>query len=326
MILMSLGDPLSVTIECLVQMSGRLSSSSQPIVLVGSRWHLEYQCRLLKTDLPIQGNLSRDSFGSTLGPGLWFYNLNDPSLRNEDPRTLSPLQRGRIAYAALSEVAELMTLSSSKVAVVTGPIDKFACQKAGFAFPGQTEFFEAKAGREGIMLLAGPRLKVGLVTNHLALKDVASHVTESRILAKLDCLTTTLQKIYKIAQPRIAVTGLNPHCGDGGLFGLEEKQVLSPAIAAGQADDRVIIGPLPADTAFFRCYTGEFDAVLAMYHDQGLGPLKTVHFYDAVNITGGLPFLRISPDHGPAANLFMQGQAKIDSLANAIQLASEYLE
>ncbi len=328
MILLSLGDPLSITIESILRLKDRLPALVHPIVLVGSRWHWQHQCSQLGQDLPVREFTAELVNRQACSPGFWFCDIDRQSVIEEDPRRLSPLQRGMIAYQSLQKTRQLIQLiqqQQARLAVFTAPIDKFACQQAGFPFPGQTEFFESLAGREGIMLLSGPKLKVGLVTNHLALSEVTAAITETLVRRKIASLVGTLQQIYKIDQPRIAVAALNPHAGDGGMFGSQDERILAPAVAAAAREYRQIVGPLPADTVFFRCYQGEFDAVLAMYHDQGLGPLKTVHFYDAVNITGGLPFLRVSPDHGPAANLYMQGRANLDSFAHAFQLASEYL-
>jgi 4-hydroxythreonine-4-phosphate dehydrogenase len=215
------------------------------------------------------------------------------------------------------------------LAVVTGPIDKYAARAADFAYPGQTEFFADLWQSQAIMILAGPKLRVGLVTNHLALRDVAGAISSDLICSKAILLTQSLRSTFGITCPRVAVTGLNPHAGDGGLFGDEEHRLIAPALKRAQlllGSEATLTGPLPADTAFYRGYRGDFDAVLAMYHDQGLGPLKTVHFDDAVNISGGLRHFRASPDHGPAADLFLRRTASPASLAAAIKLAGDYLQ
>ena len=218
--------------------------------------------------------------------------------------------------------------AETPLAVVTGPIDKYAAKCAGYSFPGQTEFFADLWQTPAIMILAGPQLRVGLATNHLALRDVPGSLTQRLIVDKLLLLSQSMREIYGIATPRIAVCGLNPHASDQGLFGDEEARVIVPAITEARlhlGKSATLVGPVPADTAFYFGYKGEFDCVLAMYHDQGLGPLKTVHFDNAVNISGGLRHFRVSPDHGPASDLYLRGRASPASLVQAINLAVSYL-
>ena len=178
------------------------------------------------------------------------------------------------------------------------------------------------------MLLAGPKLRVGLATNHLPLKDVPKAMTQPLILRKLAIFAEGLRNIYGITHPKIAVCGLNPHCGDRGLFGSEEIEIIRPAIEAFQNNFAwtTVSGPLPADTVFHSAAQGLFDGVLAMYHDQGLGPLKTIHFDTAVNVSVGLRNLRVSPDHGPAASLYGKGTASMKSFTAAFDLCEKWLE
>ena len=181
---------------------------------------------------------------------------------------------------------------------------------------------------EALMLLAGPKLRVGLATNHLPLKDVPKAMTQPLILRKLAIFAEGLRNIYGITHPKIAVCGLNPHCGDRGLFGSEEIEIIRPAIEAFQNNFAwtTVSGPLPADTVFHSAAQGLFDGVLAMYHDQGLGPLKTIHFDTAVNVSVGLRNLRVSPDHGPAASLYGKGTASMKSFTAAFDLCEKWLE
>jgi 4-hydroxythreonine-4-phosphate dehydrogenase len=234
--------------------------------------------------------------------------------------------RGALAVRSLAQVGALTAAvpAGRRLAVITGPIDKHACVLAGFAHGGQTEYFEELWGAPAVMTLAGSRLRVGLVTNHLPLKDVPKALTAGTVLAKLALFVRTLREAFGCKRPRVAVCGVNPHAGDGGLFGDEESRCLAPALAAFKGDADVT-GPVPADTAFYRAYHGAFDGVLAMYHDQGLGPLKTVHFDDAVNLSGGLPHFRASPDHGPARDLFLRKAASPASFALTLDLAAAYL-
>lgn len=318
MLIITLGDPLSVAVECLLlEQELWAQQPEKTVVLVGSRaqWLHEAGSAIGFKDIKQWSAIS--------GPGLYFLD-SSPGSAAVDPRQLSTLQRGQMAFAALESLRQLPSTSSPR-AVMTSPIDKYNCAQAGFRFPGQTEYFEDIWGQQGIMILAGTRLRVALATNHLALRDVPAAVTQAVILQKARLLHASLQRIFGIDRPRLAVSGLNPHCGDGGLFGDEDQRVIAPAVAELRRAGLDISGPLPADTVFFRAYHGAFDAVLAMYHDQGLGPLKSLHFYDAINVTGGLPHLRLSPDHGPAAELYGRHEARSDSFRLALQQARIYL-
>ena len=322
MLIITLGEPLSVTVECLLRERELWAhEGGQTVIMVGAKQQWQYQSQEWKA-----GDLKfRDikNFSDINRPGLYFLD-SSPACPRMDPRKLDSKLRGEVAFAALQTLRSLPKLAEP-LAVMTSPIDKHGCAKAGFPFPGQTEFFEDLWSTQGIMILAGPKLRVALATNHLALRDVPPAIQPSLILKKSQLLQSSLQRIFGIAEPRLAVAGLNPHCGDGGLFGDEDRLCIEPAVRAAQAAGINIVGPLPADTIFFRAHSGAFDGVLAMYHDQGLGPLKSLHFYDAINVTGGLPHLRLSPDHGPAAELYGLGEAKSDSFRLALQQARQYL-
>lgn len=319
MIYLTMGDPYSVNIEILRRLAGELINPPVPLVLIGSYWQWQWQGQMLGL---APWEIDQRSSFSGLAPGIYFWNLDKNHLIGK-PEDLNLQQRGAIAKKSL-DVLQQVDLSR-KTAIITAPIDKKNCQLAGFSHPGQTEFFEGLAGSNGIMILAGPRLKVGLVTNHLALSEVSAAISKQLVQEKIEALAMTLRQIYQIENPRLAVVGLNPHCGDGGMFGTEDEQCIRPAVDNMRAKGWNVTGPIPADTAFFHAYHGRYDAVLAMYHDQGLGPLKTVHFYDAVNITGGLSFLRVSPDHGPASDLYGKGLANLESFQQALHHAFRYL-
>lgn len=215
-------------------------------------------------------------------------------------------------------------LAAGRVAaLVTGPICKTALADAGLPYPGQTELVaEAVGARRFAMMLAGPRLRVVLATTHVALRDVPAALTAERVFDAGELATAFLRDHARIASPRIGVLGMNPHASDQGRFGDEEEMVIRPAIARLRAAGVEATGPLSADTAFFRAFAGnEFDALVAMYHDQGLGPLKLVHFSDAINVTLGLPRPRCSPDHGPAYDLAGTGRADPASMIAAVLFA-----
>lgn len=216
----------------------------------------------------------------------------------------------------------------SRVALVTAPIDKARCKAEGFAFPGHTEYLAARAGvAEVAMLMVGPRLRVVPATIHLPLRQVPDALTPERIITAGRLLALALHRDFGIAAPTIGILGLNPHAGERGLLGSEEDTVIRPAIADLQAwaDERgapfTFSGPIPADTAFPQHASGHYDGLVAMYHDQGLGPFKLLHMHDGVNMTLGLPFVRTSPDHGTARDIAGQGIADPSSIFAALTLA-----
>lgn len=207
-------------------------------------------------------------------------------------------------------------------AVVTAPVQKSVINDAGVAFSGHTEFFQEKAGAgRVVMMLACPGLRVALATTHLPLKDVPAAITEKRLHEVLAILVQDLRTKFGIARPRILVAGLNPHAGESGHLGREEIDVIIPALQHFGDADCTLTGPLPADTLFTPKYLEQADAVLAMYHDQGLPVLKYKGFGNAVNITLGLPFIRTSVDHGTALDLAGSGRADSGSLQAALATA-----
>lgn len=318
MLVVTMGDPLSVNVELVETLLPDLKAMDCPVVIVGSAWQWRHQAKGLPGPL-VRG------WEETGDRGLWFLDpfAGNPTL--EVPtRQLSARDRGVCAVGCLDMLRQLPP--TRRLAVITAPIDKAACRLAGFAWPGQTEFFEHIWDDKGIMILAGPRLRVGLVTNHEPLALVPGLLSRDLIRRKALLFRRTLQRVCGLPEPAIAVCGLNPHCGDGGLFGDEENRLIVPAVEEAALQVPGLKGPLPADTVFHQALQGQWDGVLAMYHDQGLGPLKTVHFFDAINITGGLNHLRVSPDHGPAADLFLRGEARPDSMATALRYAGAWLD
>ena len=229
----------------------------------------------------------------------------------------------RNALAALEDAARL-ALTGEIAAVVTGPIHKARMQAVGFSFPGQTEFFADRSRSPNFaMLLTGGALTVALVTAHVPLKDVPSLLTGGEIV-RVGRLLASFLSLRTGRSPRIAVAGLNPHAGEDGVLGSEEIQTISPAVRLLAAEARAEwTGPLAPDTVFHRAASGEFDAVLCMYHDQGLIPLKLHAFDKGVNVTLGLPYVRTSPDHGTAFDIAGTGKARPDSMIAAINLAAE---
>lgn len=233
---------------------------------------------------------------------------------------------GRAALLCLKKVIEEMKVGLID-AMVTAPIDKNTIHGEEFPYRGHTEFLtnEFSAG-ESLMLLSGETLKVGLVTEHIPIKDVASHITKDRVELKIRLLEMSLKKDFNISKPKIAVLALNPHAGDEGLIGQEENEVIKPVIAELKAKGKLIMGPFAADGFFAAGQHTKYDGVLAMYHDQGLVAFKTIDFSSGVNFTSGLPIVRTSPDHGTAYAIAGKNQADESSMRQAIYLACDIVK
>ena len=224
------------------------------------------------------------------------------------------------------ELAVGLARSSAASAVVTGPVSKDQLYRIGFAHPGQTEFVAERCGvspANVAMMLAGPSLRTVPVTTHLPLRDVAATLTTSLVEARGRAALRGLQRNFAIAEPRLAVAGLNPHAGENGSLGHEEQDIIIPAIEALRAEGWKVSGPHPADTMFHASARARYDAALCMYHDQALIPLKALHFEDGVNITLGLPIVRTSPDHGTAFDIAGADRADPRAMAAAIRTAQE---
>src|SRR6218665_3814853 len=209
-------------------------------------------------------------------------------------------------------------------ALVTGPIDKNTAYGQAFPFRGHTEFFTKEfEATESLMMMVADDLKVGLVTEHVPLREVAALITAERVELKIRLLEMTLKKDFQIIKPRIAVLGLNPHAGDGGLLGKEENDIIKPVAEKLKTGGKLIFGPYPADGFFAAGQQDKYDAVLAMYHDQGLVAFKTLAFNTGVNFTAGIPILRTSPDHGTAYSLAGKNKADPGSMRSSLFLAVE---
>lgn len=228
---------------------------------------------------------------------------------------------GRIAGRAL-ELATELALHKKVDAIITAPISKTAFYMAGYNYPGHTEFFAEKTrAKDFVMVLLRGKFRVGLVTTHCPISRVAPMLSRELILNKLEILNNDLLERFKITNPKIAVTALNPHGGECGLFGTEEQDTIIPAVKSAQELGIKAEGPFPADTLFAQLGDQKFDAYLAMYHDQGLIPLKMKSFGQAVNYTAGLPIIRTSPDHGTAFDIAGKGVADPGSMMEAVKLA-----
>lgn len=224
-------------------------------------------------------------------------------------------EAGRLSGLAIA-AAVGDALSGSIDGVVTAPIDKAALKAGGYDYPGHTEMLGALAGVRTTMMLASDKLRVVLATTHIALRDVPDALTREAIEQATNATFSGLRNDFGIEEPRIALCALNPHAGDHGRFGSEDDLLLGPA-----ARKLGVLGPFPADTVFVRAMRGEFDAVIAPYHDVGMTAIKVASFGSAVNVTLGLPFVRTSPDHGTALDIAGQGKADAESMVQAILLA-----
>jgi 4-hydroxythreonine-4-phosphate dehydrogenase len=247
-------------------------------------------------------------------------NLRDLLWGQPDPLT------GR-AMAAYIKAAVRLIQAGDLAAMTTGPITKAALQAAGYNYPGHTEMLADLCHcPDFAMMMAAPSLKVTLVTIHQSLQSVSRDLSIAKISSLIDLSGRSLQRDFAISHPRMAVAGLNPHAGEGGIFGDEEERLIAPAIARAKASGWQVSGPLPPDTVFNKAVHGDFDLVVCMYHDQGLIPFKLLHFADGVNVTIGLPIVRTSVDHGTAYDIAGQGRASSVSLQAAYKMAAQIVD
>lgn len=268
-------------------------------------------------------------------PGVELVLVGPPELRIDDLpyRAVSSWDgatagsAGRAAGAAV-EAAARLALEGGAAGIVTGPIHKPSLRAAGWNVPGHTELLQGLADVPAVgMLMAAERTRFGgplrvlLATTHLPLREVSERLTPTLLDGQVRLLAGALRSGWELPEPRIALCGLNPHASDGGLFGDEEARVMEPVVERLGADGLRVRGPLPADTVFGRALDGEFDAVVAPYHDVGMAPFKTVSFGRGVNVTLGLPFVRTSPDHGTAFDIAGTGRADPGSATEALSLA-----
>lgn len=318
----SLGDPAGIGPELLCEAwSQRSSEALPPFFCVGGKDILAAAARSRGLDIPIVG-IERPSeavevFASAL-PVL--------GSLDADYTPGAPAQEGaRLALTSL-EGAAALTVAGEAAGIVTGPVSKALLSEAGFAFPGQTEFVAYACGvaeNDAVMMLAGPQLRTVPLTVHCALSEVPGRLSIELIVARSRIAAKGLRRDFGIAHPRLAVAALNPHAGEGGRFGNEEKQIIGPAIAALQAEGIDATGPHPSDALFAPHARTEYDAAICMYHDQALIPLKALDFDCGVNITLGLPIVRTSPDHGTAFAIAGRNRAHPGATIAAIRMAGQ---
>lgn len=268
---------------------------------------------------------------AVIGPARWLDSLPTPAekiavgLEEFSATPGQPDGEGSLVAWAAMERAAAGCRTGDFSGVVTGPVSKANLAKIGYAFPGQTEFFAARWGGEPVMAFCGGKLRVVLATWHVPLHEVV-RLLGPHLLQRTVAAADQLARADGIAAPRIGVCGLNPHAGEEGLLGYEERDFLNPALEQLRGQFPGLTLCQPADTLFARALHGEFHVVLALYHDQGLAPLKVIDFDEAVNVTLGLPFVRTSPDHGTAFGIAGQGKASPRSFANAVTVARRLLK
>ena len=255
-----------------------------------------------------------------------------PLLQVDDPGEIVPgqpnLAGARCALDSL-EIAAGLTRAGGASALVTAPVAKSQLYAIGFTHPGQTEFVAERCGvaAENIaMMLAGPTLRTVPVTLHMPLAEAVATLSTELIVSRARAVARGLQRDFGIAQPRLAVAGLNPHAGEGGALGREEIDIIAPAVALLREEGWEVAGPLPPDTMFHAEARARYDAAICMYHDQALIPLKALHFDDGVNLTSGLPIVRAAPDHGTAFEIAGSGRARPGAMIAAIRMAADCAE
>jgi 4-hydroxythreonine-4-phosphate dehydrogenase len=249
------------------------------------------------------------------------------TLRNSDIKWGSPNLTTAKAMAHYITTGVEMAQEGILDGITTCPISKFSLNNAGFSFPGHTEMLAELTGSTNYaMMMAGNRLRVTLVTIHCSLASVPSALSKSSIINLIDTTHRALSIDFGIVKPKIAVAALNPHAGENLLFGNEDQEVILPAVEESCEKGLLVEGPFPPDTVFFKAAQGEYDAVVCMYHDQGLIPFKLLHFDDGVNVTLGLPIVRTSVDHGTAYDIAGTGTADPSSLTHAVELAGKISE
>ncbi|MBL8543187.1 MAG: 4-hydroxythreonine-4-phosphate dehydrogenase PdxA [Hyphomonadaceae bacterium] len=319
----SMGDPAGIGLELAARVWAR-RESAPPFFLVGDPSAFERACARIGAAKP-RLNVITDAAKATAAPGA-FDVLHVPLAMQETPGEPDPVNADATVAAIEQAVAAARTGAAS--GVVTLPIAKSVLQRTGFAFAGHTEYIAHLTAdmpwqqtRGPVMMLAGASLKVALATIHVPLAHVPSALTTEQIVHVGEVVCEALRRDFGVAEPRLALCGLNPHAGEDGHIGREEIEIINPAAALLRRKGWKVSDARAADSLFHEEARRGFDAALALYHDQGLIPLKTLHFWDGVNVTLGLPIVRTSPDHGTAFDIARKGVARDDSFRAALDMA-----
>ncbi len=318
----SLGDPAGVGPELIcAAWSRREAAGLAPFVVAGGAELLARAAESRGLEVPIRRISSPYEAAKCFAGALPVLGEMDGEYRPGTPCE----DGGRLAMQSL-ELATGLAVSRQACAVVTAPVAKAQLASVGFAFPGQTEYVAHACGiaaEDAVMMLAGPSLKTVPLTVHCALSEIPGRLTQELIVRRCRIVAAALRRDFGIANPRLALAGLNPHAGEEGRMGSEEQQVIAPAIAELQAEGLAVTGPHPGDTMFAAHERTHYDVAVAMYHDQALIPLKTLDFDEGVNMTLGLPIVRTSPDHGTAFGIAGKAKARPGAMLAAIRMASE---
>jgi 4-hydroxythreonine-4-phosphate dehydrogenase len=324
MIVVTMGDPAGVGPEIILKAlaSGRLPQKPRYLV-VGDRGVLDRTARQLEMELPLI-SVKSVAEAAERDEGFFLYEASRlPASQVKPGRPAGRWGKAAVDYILLGAQ---WALGKQVQALVTCPISKEVIRETSPDFTGHTEFLAGMAGTKRFgMMLAGKRLKVSLVTIHCSLRETLRRLKTAAILETIELTHETLTRRFGLKDPAIAAAGLNPHAGEGGAFGAEERTIIEPALEQARSRGMRVSGPHPPDTLFYWAARGRYDAVVALYHDQGLIPLKLLHFDNAVNLTMGLPFIRTSVDHGTAFDIAGKGLAKPDSLVAAIRLAADFI-
>lgn len=320
LIAVSMGDPAGIGPEIILK-SALSTAHLCRLLVLGDLASLVDAARRLDLPVTLIPWTLDSSYPATAGV-LPVLELSSLAASERVPGRPSPAG-GEASYRYV-ETGVQLALHGEIHGLVTAPISKAMWHAAGRMYPGHTELLaDLTQTPEVRMMLAGSRLRVILVTTHLALARVPTVLTSANIWQTIDLTVKHLRRFHGMVRPRLAVAGLNPHAGENGAFGDEEERIVAPAIKQAQAQGLAVDGPFPADTVFVRAVRGDFDGVICLYHDQGLIPLKLLSWEDGVNITIGLPIVRTSPDHGAAFDIAGQGKADPRSLQAAIAAAVE---
>ncbi|NLP57704.1 4-hydroxythreonine-4-phosphate dehydrogenase PdxA [Lutibacter sp. B1] len=309
----SIGDFNGIGIEIILKtfLDKRMLDFCTPIIFGSTKLITSYK-KNLNLNIPYNGikNIDKAIHGKINILNLWKEDIN---VEIGKPTEIS----GKYAFKSLEAATNSLVKKEIDV-LVTAPINKDNIQSEEFKFPGHTEYLESKVKGESLMILMTDSLRVGLITGHIPVSKVPKAITPNLIKKKVRILHKTLVQDFAIPKPKIAILGLNPHCGDNGVIGKEDDEIIRPTIAEIQDTGKLVYGPYAADSFFGSENYKNFDAILAMYHDQGLAPFKTLSFGEGVNYTAGLDEVRTSPDHGTAYDLAGKDKANINSFKEAV--------
>ena len=312
----SIGDFNGIGIEIILKtfLDKRMLDFCTPIIFGSTKLITAYK-KSIDIDLPFNGvkHANQAVIGKINIVNLW----NDDIVIELGKATETS---GKYAFKSLE--AATISLKKGEIDIlVTAPINKDNIQSEAFKFPGHTEYLESMLDGESLMILMTDKLRIGLITGHIPVSEISKSITPELIKQKVEILHKTLIQDFAISKPKIAILGLNPHCGDHGVIGKEDDEIIRPTITEIQEEGKLVYGPYAADSFFGSENYKNFDAILAMYHDQGLAPFKTLSFGEGVNFTAGLEKIRTSPDHGTAYELAGKDIANINSFKEAVYSA-----